>query len=109
MYGEAGPRIRRLINQAFFTRIYIDLDGSARGQLAPPVARLLNEDLLRSRAKPQRRSRKAVPATRHARVRPLVLQWLGSTEKLLVLLAEQLSNPSPQLKRLLDLLEEIDK
>ena len=84
VYREAGPRIRRLMNQAFFTRIYIDLDGSARGQLAPPFALLLNEDLLSSRAKPQRRSRKAVPATRHARVRPLVFQGSGSTQKLLV-------------------------
>jgi site-specific DNA recombinase len=84
MYRGAGPRIRRLMNQAFFTQIFIDLDGSARGDLAAPFALLLGDDLLRRRAKPQRRSRKAAPATRHARVRPLVFQGSGSTESLLV-------------------------
>ena len=84
MYRVAGSRVRRLMNQAFFTQIFVDLDGKVRGELAPPFALLLGEDLLRHRAKLERRSRKGAPPARHARARTLVFQGWGSTEKLLV-------------------------
>lgn len=44
-YRAAGPFLRRLFNQAFFTHLYID-DGGVRGTLAEPFDVLLGEEVL---------------------------------------------------------------
>jgi site-specific DNA recombinase len=46
-YGDAGPEIRRLFNQAFFRRLLIDEDCGVTGELAEPFDTLLGDELRR--------------------------------------------------------------
>jgi hypothetical protein len=40
----AGPKNRRLLNAAFFNRLYVDDDDTIRSELAPPFDLLLRQD-----------------------------------------------------------------
>jgi site-specific DNA recombinase len=44
-YQQAGPTVRRMFNQAFFVKLYIDEDG-VRAELAEPFKTLLDPNLL---------------------------------------------------------------
>jgi hypothetical protein len=44
-YRLAGPRLRRLINEAFFEKLLLDDDGTVRAELAEPFASLLGDEL----------------------------------------------------------------
>ncbi len=45
-YREAGPTVRRLFNQAFFERLYVDPHKITGADLAEPFAQLLEHDLM---------------------------------------------------------------
>jgi hypothetical protein len=45
LYRDAAGPFRRLLNQALFTRIYIDEEGEVRTELAQPFEVLLGDDL----------------------------------------------------------------
>jgi hypothetical protein len=44
-YGSAPPSIRKLFNQAFFAKLYIDDEDTVRSELAPPFDLLLSPAL----------------------------------------------------------------
>lgn len=44
-YPQAGPKLRRQLNQAFFEKLYVGDDGTLRAELAEPFAILLGEQL----------------------------------------------------------------
>jgi site-specific DNA recombinase len=44
-YILAGPKLRRLFNQAFFEKLYLDDEGNVRSVLAEPFAGLLGDAL----------------------------------------------------------------
>lgn len=47
LYQEAPTSVRRLLNQAFFSALYVELDGSVEcSELATPFAAMLAHDVV---------------------------------------------------------------
>lgn len=84
MYLDANSRVRRLMNQAFFTRLVIDREGDITGELAAPFALLLGNDFVGRRTGRERRSRKVVSPVRRARTRTPIFLGSGVTPDVLV-------------------------
>jgi len=89
-YQEAGPKIRRRMNQAVFERFLVGEDGSTEAELTPLFSALLAPDLLTTKQKTKRHARE-VPKAENGIHRNV--EWIGGIPAWLAKLGSQLFNP----------------